>query len=199
RLVGVDLCPGHARIWPVVQFAAPQVHPDCEAAVAEGLSRRAELAVLNLLIQKLDATTLPLIRQWLRSVNALLAVENPAQPMHPLVGLVAVLVHAIGPDTHDLEARLAQLQQLRDERARTIRGDIRGDVQDLCRVAQLVAQLKERTHVAEQQVRDVAEKAGAGLANLTFADVTKARLEGRRARGELIKAVPNAERALVKQ
>src|SRR5262249_60374245 len=62
RLVGVDLCPGHARIWPVVQFAAPQVHPDGEAAVAEGLSGRAVLAVMNLPIQKLDAKTLPLIR-----------------------------------------------------------------------------------------------------------------------------------------
>src|SRR5262249_34661178 len=62
----------------------------------------------------------------------------------------------------------------------------------------LGAELKERTRVAEQQVRDVAEKAGAGLANLTFADVTKARLEWLRARGELIKAVSNWERALVK-
>src|SRR5258708_38435586 len=64
------------RIWNPEPYDISDAGIDVDTTVAEGLARRPELLLLRLLLQELDAGTLPAGRDLLRSVQPLLGASS---------------------------------------------------------------------------------------------------------------------------
>jgi hypothetical protein len=161
--------------------------------VAVGLDHRADLALLRVVGRDLDASTMPVARQFLRSVNLLLGLAE-TQPTLPVLAKVALLLSC--GDGAELETRRAQLEQLRAEREKAAIQDIRQDVRALAAQEELVGLARERARSWQERSRELDEQQAQGLSS--FVEAAAAKLEWLRARGDVIEQGASRERLLVK-
>jgi hypothetical protein len=196
RLLDLEIssCTCKGRVWPVFELHFCPQPPDCLAAVAEGMAKRPELYVLRRLEEEMTVENLPLIRKVLQSVNPLLGLAGSGGPLQHLAKLVALLCQS-GSQEEELEARRRQVAEHRQGRERSITLDITATVRNLCRQPQLAALARERARSWQERADDLRGKFARGGA--TFLDITDARLQGLKARGDTIKEVMAWERFLV--
>jgi hypothetical protein len=191
RSLGLEACPDDIRIWPAVQLPGPPGPAECDA-VAVGLDHRADLTLLRVVSRDLDASTMPVARQFLRSVNPLLRLAEQ-QPTLPVLAKLSLLLCG---DEAELGTRRAQLEQLRAEREKAVSQDIRQDVRALAAQEELVALARERARSWQERSRELDEQRAQGLSS--FAEAAAAKLEWLRARGDVIEQGAARERLLVK-
>jgi hypothetical protein len=104
---------GSVRIWPGTDLIVVREPIDIGAAVATGLSSRADLATLRLLSATLDRPTLPLVRGALQTQDATLGNVTSGSER-----LLQLLRPARGED--EMRARRAQLSALLAEKEREL-------------------------------------------------------------------------------
>jgi hypothetical protein len=186
RLLGMERLPGTWDYWPAGDFSVTTVTLDAEQAVAVGLAQRPQLVLLRLVSQELDAETLPVVRQMFQSINGLLGMAQRVPRCPALAKLVALLPCTEG-EAVELAARRQQVEQFRRDREKAVANEIRLAVHTLRMRTQVAALARDQALSRQRDVREVEERSARGLAS--FADVTTAKLEWLRARGELIEEV----------
>jgi hypothetical protein len=197
RMLGLDMrcCSCRDRLRPVVGRLRLCDKPvDCEAAVTEGLARRAELFLLQRLIDDLDLTTLAVVRKALQSVNPMVGLGERHSPCPALYRIVQTLL-CNPAGKQELQARRQQLEQHRASRVEAISLSISQIVESLNRRACLVALTQESVHLHSTRVRDLETKAARGL--ISNVEVAKAQLELLKAKVEVVKEAAAWERTLV--
>jgi hypothetical protein len=177
--------PAGDRLWPAGEFdvAFPPLDPD--AAVEVALAHRPELNLLRTVLRDLDGKTLPVVRDFLKGLNALLAEQakhsTAAGRAYDSVKDV-LTAHAV-----ERALRSAQVQQLLAERERAVAAEVRQAVADLHAKGQLVVLDRERVLAAAVKQREADEKAKSGGGS--FLEVLNANLEAYKARGQLVEDV----------
>jgi len=190
----VSTCCCKARFWPIYEPHFQPHAPDCQAAVAEGLAKRPELFMLQRIIEEMTVENFPPVRKLLHSVKELLGLGDDSAPCQKLADLRAKFC-GTGRSAEELCTRRGQVEEHRAERVRAITAEITQAVHDLERQAQVVALVRERATMWQRRIADLEAKFKRALA--TFAEVTDARLQWIKARGDLIKEVVAWERLLV--
>lgn len=189
----ISPCACKGRFWPVFELHFPN-GPECAAAVAEGLAKRPELFMLQRISEEITVQNLPTIRKALQSVSGLAGMSE-SKPLCPtLAGLLAVVCN-VGAVAAELQTRREQVDEYRIGRERAIAGEITVDARGLVSQAQLVTLSRARARSWQERVEELQAKFPRGLA--TLAELTDARLQWLRARGDVIKDVTAWERTLV--
>lgn len=170
------------RIWNPEPYDITDAPIDVDAAVAEGLAMRAELLLLRLLLQELDAGTLPAARELLRSVQPLLGGLSQS----PIVKTLSALPGHLG-ERSELATRRRQLQEYMAEREAAVAEEIRQAATALRLRTQLVAVAWAREKSWEEKGKEVQARQQQGLAS--FAEMTSTTLELLKSRGEVIQEV----------
>jgi outer membrane protein TolC len=186
RLLGLHGCTPGERLWPTADFSISSETIDVDRAVAQGLAQRPELVVLREVESKLDARILPAVGQLAKSVNALLGMAD----QQPRLLFAVLLLRGLygGSDTRiALEVRRQQLRQQLADRERAVAEEIRQAVWTLATQEQLVALTRQKVRSWETGVRELEDRNKQGLASLT--EVAMGKLDGLRARGDLVKEV----------
>jgi hypothetical protein len=182
----LDLCggPDDYRLWNPEEYRVSEEAIDVEAAVAQGLAQRPDLAFLRTLIANLSPDTLPLVRLLLQAANPTLGSQG-APKTHPLAQ-IAALLHR--PDTEEeMAARRRQLQVLLGELEKTAAEEIRTNARAVPLRFRMVRLAQERAQSCQARVKDVLGRQEKGLA--LFAEVTQAQMEWLKARAEVIQEV----------
>jgi hypothetical protein len=185
QMLGFPAC-NELRLWPCEDFRVLGDPIDLEAAVAVGLANRAELQLLRSLRQQLDAATLPAVRQVLQAADPLLGMAKKPGPC-PLLGKLLAACRCTGKDDEELEARRRQLDQALADRERAVAQEVRRAVYTVRGQVELVITAQERVASYEAKVRDLEE--GEAKGSVAYPEVTTARLEWLKARGDLAKEV----------
>ncbi len=196
KLVCVNICPGEAQFWPLVDLDATCQEVNVEAAVKLALANRGELKILRAIQRDLSLLTLPAAREAMRSINGLLGSADPKYKFPQLQILAETFCHE-GPYSIELQARRRQLALRIAEREAAIAGDVREEAMQASRRCQTASLAKARADSLGKVARDLEELHKKQL-NVTAADVTKAKLEWIQARGDVVKEVSARERAKAK-
>jgi outer membrane protein TolC len=181
-LLGISGSPNSCYVWPQVDTPEPPEVADVEGIVAVALGQRPELRLLRYLIHDLDAETLSAIRPLLQTVSPLLG-NRPALN-HPCL-LVLRLVMPNGPvREREVTVRRQQLVQLLHERERAVANEVRQAAHDLNAHRRLAALARRQAKSWKDKLDDLEDREAKGMA--TFAEITSARLECLKARGDVV-------------
>lgn len=187
-------CACKSRFWPTDPLHFQPDPPDCEKAVAEGLASRPELYGLQRMIDELDVKTLKMMREVMQAFNPLMALAD-SKPCCPMLAKVFALLFGQGKLQEEVETKREQLIRHKCERMRVISSEIREDVTNLCHRTQVIALTRQRAIAHGRRVAELETKASKELAN--FEQLTDAKMQWIKARGDVIKAVANWEREYV--
>jgi outer membrane protein TolC len=173
------------RIWPTDPLLVAGEDPDPKRCVAEGLARRPDLNLLRAVEAGLDARTLPVATQALSTVSPLLG--GPAGGCKCLTDLAAVLLPCVKNAAVDTaREQVDSLLQARERQA----------TQEIFTAARLVASRRVeagltslRAELAWRKVKDLEERLSKGENVRT--DLTKARLDALKDRGDEVHAAAN--------
>ncbi len=185
--LAVDPMEGPWLFWPDTPLAVDPAPIDVETAIATGLSQRAELGLLRVLLAHLTPETLPVARATLGSANALLGLQPPTA----CGACIAQLLHCGTCDScaevAEVAARRRQLQQQLADREQAVISEVRqAAAESEARLAQ-VLYAREALASWQRRVAELEERIATGDA--TFLDVSAARLEILRAKDQLVTAV----------
>jgi hypothetical protein len=189
QLRGMDnlACDGEPdyRIWPTDPLLVTGEDPDPGHCVAEGLARRPDLNLLRALGAGLDAGTLPVVTQALSTVSPLLG--GPAGGCKCLTDLAAGILPCLKNGA--VETARGQVDTLLQARERQA-------AQEIATAARLVAARRVeaglaalRAELAGRKVKDLEERLNRGENVRT--ELTKARLDALKDRGEQVHAAAN--------
>ena len=172
------------RFWPVVELRVTAEPLDTEALVANGLAMRPELNAIRVVGSNLDRSTLPAVRDFLKSVSPLLGNDAPEGACKLLSKLHAL---CSGDVDEELASRRAQIMRHLAEREQAVSEEIRQAV--ILRDARLrqVALAQERLEEAIELVAQT--KSRHEHAEATYFDVLRANLAEQQAQADLITAV----------
>jgi hypothetical protein len=187
-LLGIDPC-DRSPIWPEADLTVAVQAIDADTAVSVGLSKRADLTILRLLVCKLDVETLPAARRALQQVDMSLGSQG-AQ-----LQAVALLLHP-AESQGEVEARCRQLQRLLDERQRMAAEQILTAVTTVHAQLRQVALSKDTRDQCRLRLDQLAEKRSAGPANPS--ELSTARLEAIHANRDLVHQIIEWKIAQVK-
>lgn len=180
------------RFWPGDELIVDADRVDVEAAVAEGLAMRPDLALLRMLAQTLSRETLPAVQTALQSAG----LSSDAS----LAGrrLWAPLVRWLTASRTSLElsTRSQQLSQLAADGERAAAEEIRSAAETLDTRLQQVALAKETLDSRRQQTATLEKKRTLGDA--TPLEVLEAKMKAIEAENNLVRRVVAWEIARVK-
>ncbi|SIN77583.1 hypothetical protein SAMN05444166_0777 [Singulisphaera sp. GP187] len=183
----LKLGPTHERwrIWPVVDRSVVADPVDVPAAVALGLERRSDLALLRRLGQSLDRENAPLVRGVLGQVHALLELSSEGE----LTGWKVLISLFKKPQASDREVQelCRQLQAYRIERELAAAEEIRQDVMIVAARLRQVAVAREEVDSWDHRLDELKAKAERGMS--TFPERTTVQLRQFEAQGSLIEKV----------
>jgi hypothetical protein len=181
-LLGISGSPNSTYYWPQIDAAELPEITDVEGAVAVALGLRPELHLLRCLIRDLDAESLIAIRPLLQTVSPLLG--NDPEADHPCLIILRQMT-ATGPvREREVTVRRQQLEEWVGERERAVAGEARQAAHDVNAHRRLAELARRRAKSWQEKVDDLERRAAKGLAS--FADVSTARLEWLKARGEVV-------------
>jgi outer membrane protein TolC len=184
-LTGLEDLPPDDWLWPAVD-GPPRFEPvDADAAVSVALALRPELVLLRTVSRELDGKTLPVIRDYLKTLSGLLGHHpEPAKKLEAAFEAVRALLTA-----HAAERALrgGQVQQLLAERERAVAEEVRRAAANLGTKARLAAISRDRVLNAEARRKEVDDQARRGTAS--YLEVLTANLEWYKARGQLVSDV----------
>ncbi|MGD9646831.1 MAG: TolC family protein [Pirellulales bacterium] len=181
------------RFWPVVELRVTAEPLDVEALVANGLAMRPELNAIRVVGSNLDRSTLPAVRDFLKTVSPLMGNDAPDGPCKMLSKLYALCSGAIGDE---LAERRAQIMRHLAEREQAVAEEIRQAVILVEARLRQVALAKEKLEEASETVRQT--RSQHEHAEATYFDVLRAVLVEQQSRADLISAVVGWEIAMVK-
>jgi hypothetical protein len=176
-------------IWPEVDLTVVAQGADAESAVATGLTTRADLAILRLLVTTLDVETLPAARSALQQVDASLGSQGSQ------LRAVQELLHPAQSD-REVDVRRCQLQRLLSERERMAIQQILAAAATVDTNLRQIAIAKDACHQRRQRLEQLDEKRSAG--SVTPLERAAAQLEMIRADRDLIHQVVEWRIAQVK-
>jgi hypothetical protein len=196
-MIGQQDLPPEEHLWPAGEFDVVFNPLDVDAAVQIALRRRAELNLLRTLILDLDAKTLPVIRDFLTGLNALLGEQ--AKHSTPPGRMYDVTKNLLTGQASERSVRKGQLQQLLTDRERAVAAEVRQAAAESHAKAQLLVLGRERVATANTRQRDAEEKAQSGGGS--FLEVLNAKLEAYKARAQLVEDLMgwHAARARLRQ
>jgi outer membrane protein TolC len=189
QLLGLDAAPDQP-LWPGADMTVNVSPVDVEAAVAEGLRSRPDLAELCVLRENASEETLRSIRGALARVD-------------PLLGLASSAKHMVCPAKHrarvslETQTRREQLDDLLEFQKRSAEGEIRraaGDVEARLRRIGLAKDKLDQCQALWRRLRERREAKGTVQAS----EISAAQLEVLRAESEAFQAVVEWKIALVK-
>jgi hypothetical protein len=173
------------RIRPTDPLVVAGEDPDPKRSVAEGLARRPDLNLLRAVEAGLDARTLPVATQALSTVSPLLG--GPAGGCKCLTELAAVLLPCV---------KDAAVETAREQVDALLQARERQATQEIITAARLVASRRVeagltslRAELAGRKVKDLEERLSKGENVRT--DLTKARLDALKDRGDEVHAAAN--------
>jgi hypothetical protein len=178
ELVGLGEVIPDDWVWPAVECPVQFDPADVDAAIATALAKRPELILLRVIDQELDAKTLPVIREYLKTLNALIGSRH--EPELVIVKVVEDCLLARGAAK---ALRDGQLASIIAERERQVANEVRLAAAALATKARLVALSRERVLTAEGRRRDAAARVGQGGGS--FLEVLSTSLEWYKARATL--------------
>ncbi|MBX9791063.1 MAG: TolC family protein [Pirellulales bacterium] len=181
------------RFWPVVELQVTAEPLDTEALVANGLAMRPELNAIRVVGSNLDRSTLPAVRDFLKSISPLLGNDSPESACKLLSKLLALCSGAVG---EELAERRAQIMRHLAEREQAVAEEIRQGVILVEARLRLVALAKEKLEEASETLRQT--RSQHENAEATYFDVLRATLAEQQARADLISAVVGWEIAMAK-
>lgn len=196
-LIGQQDLPADEHLWPAGESDMTFSPLDLEAAVHVGLRQRAELNLLRALLHDLDAKTLPVIRDFLKGLNALLGEQ--AKHATPVGRAYDVAKGLLTAQADERSVRKAQLQQLLADRERAVAAEVHQAAAEMHAKGQLLVLGRERVVTANTRQRDADEKAKSGGGS--FLEVLSAKLDAYKARAQLVEDLMgwHAARARLKQ
>ncbi len=182
-LVGLPCANDNSSLWPTGALRVQPADVNCEACVAVALVSRADLNLLRALAGSINAQTLPVARQVLGGVNALLGAR-PASPCK-LGSAVQAVANCLSCE--EVETVRKQVNALLQERSRQAAEEVRQAARVVDGRFRLVALARQRDEIAQDKVADLLNKEKRGLpVGLTL---PRARLDAHKARGELLHEV----------
>jgi hypothetical protein len=181
------------RFWPVVELRVTAEPLDTEALVANGLAMRPELNAIRVVGSNLDRSTLPAMRDFLKSISPLLGNDAPDGACKLLSKLHALCSGAVG---EELSERRAQIMRHLAEREQAVAEEIRQAVILVEARLRQVALAKEKLEEASETLRQTQSQHE--NAEATYFDVLRATLAEQQSRADLISAVVGWEIAMVK-
>jgi outer membrane protein TolC len=178
------------RFWPTERLTVSADRIDVDAAVAEGLATRADLALLRTLTSTLSAETLPMVQSALQQAG--LAGSGATRR------LWAPLARLLGSARQSMElaTRSQQLQQLTIDGERAAAEEIRSAAQTVEIRLKQVALAKETLDSQRRRLKALLKKRELGSA--TPADVLMQRMTVIEAENDLVRRVVAWEIAVVK-
>jgi hypothetical protein len=180
--IGVTDLAADEWLWPAIEMRVVYEPVDAEAAVAVAMHKRPELLLLRALSHDSDASTVPVVREYLHSVSGLIGAS--AGPVKCIVATLLAFKSMFGcGENGEKDLRDGQVSDLLAERERAVAEEVRRAVADLNAKSRIVALSRDRVLSAEEHRRD-AEQA-AERASGSFLEVLKARLDWYKARGQL--------------
>jgi outer membrane protein TolC len=188
-LIGQDNLPIDEHLWPASVPTINYAPIDPEAAIQQALEQRAELQLLRILQCRLDAKSLPVVREFLKGFNASLGVPEGANS--PLGQLSA----AVSAHASERAVRYDQIHQLLAEREKAVANEVRDALSQLKVQGQLVDLDRQRVLAWQARVHEMEDRLDKGEAN--FLDVLNSRLEWYKARAALAADVTGWHRAEV--
>jgi outer membrane efflux protein len=192
-LIGQSDLPFCERLWPGADFAISLAPIDADAAIQTALAERAELKLLRTLNCELDARTLPVIREFLKGLNAALGAQALSNsPLGRMVDSVKLLL-----TRHALEKALrsGQIEQLLAEREKAVADEVRQAIAQINAQGQLVDLERQRVLAWQARVQEVEDRLGQGES--TFLDLLSAKLDWYKARASLTAGIMGWHRAQV--
>jgi outer membrane protein TolC len=180
-LTGLGGLPPDDWLWPAIEYPVSFEPVDVEAAVATALAKRPELLLLRVIDRELDAQTLAVIRDYLKSVSGLLGAH--AAPATPLKHALAAVQEFLTARGGEKALRAGQLGQLLAERERAVADEVRRAAAALHTKARLVALSRERVLLAESRRRDAEARVNRGGGS--FLEVLSTGLDWYKARAQL--------------
>jgi hypothetical protein len=181
-LLGISGAPNSCHIWPQIDTSEPAEVTDVEGAVAVALGQRPELRLLRCLINDLDAETLSAVRPLLQTVSPLLGNRPPLN--HPCLLILRMLMPNGPVREREVAVRRQQLVQLLHDRERVAANEVRQAAHDLNAHRRLAALARRQVKSWKDKLDDLEDREAKGMA--TFAEITSARLEWLKARGDVI-------------
>ena len=177
-------------LWPAAEMAVAVSAIDLDAAVAEGLRSRPDLAALCLLKQELSGQTLPAVRGALERLDPLLGGLSPSKHFFS-----ASLRRTF--DYVELLQRQSQLGQLLESQKGAAEEEIRGAAGDVERRLRQVGLAKDKLDRCQSELRRLREKREA-KGTVQLSEISAAQLEVFRAESDAFQAVVEWKIAAVK-
>jgi hypothetical protein len=147
--------------------------PDAKSAVAVGLTNRAQLRLLRMIVAEVDQYSLPLAEQLLATIHPLLGVvAADASPLGPVTTAIAGKLHKGEPAVSRLGE---QAHAVLAGRERSVVAEIRDAVLGVQYHIHLLSVARDKYNLRTQELNRLLEKAGRGLTSLL--DLSTARLD----------------------
>jgi hypothetical protein len=181
------------NIWPADSFDVTASKDDPDAAVALGLSQRAQLGLVRALQGDVDAQTLPTMLLLLRSYNGLLGMGRSET-------FISFMTGSVSPGKQrEADKRRGQMDEMLHEQEYVVAQEIRLALHTIDAKMKLVALAKEKTTAAQAKLKDLDEKRERGTASAL--EVSSQQLVLLQTQGELIQEVMawHTARAKLKQ
>jgi hypothetical protein len=190
-LIGQHNLPVDEWLWPAGDFKISYDPIDPETAIRVALDQRAELRLLRVLSRDLDAQTLPVVRDFLKGLNAALGAQ--ASSNSPLGKLAQLTKGILTAQAAERALRSNQIDQLLAERENAVTNEVRLALTQLVTQGQLVDFDRQRVLAWQARVQEMEDRLAKSEA--TFLDVLQAKLEWFKARAALTSDVMGWHRA----
>jgi hypothetical protein len=174
-----------ARFWPDpgAPVGTETIH-DVEAAVHVGLEQRPQLLLLRGMIANLNRQTLDSARKFLSSVNPLLGMPSPS-PACKLLAAAGKVAHIQPGMDAQVEAVRAQLTEYLHEREQMVAAEIREAAYEVAARRELTVLAREVVAHWQERINDLEKQEKQGMR--VFAELTSARMDLYKARGDVAK------------
>jgi hypothetical protein len=191
-LIGQGALPAGERLWPVVDWTVAGVPGSADDAIRLALDQRAELQLLRRLNCDLDAKTLPVVREFLKSAHP--AMGAPASSNSPIIRLFEGLCSLLTRHAGERSTRGGQLTQLLADREAAVADEVRQALAAMAMHERLIELDRRRADQWRARVEEQKDRSERGLA--TFLDVLQAELEWHKVRAALVADVVGWHRSL---
>lgn len=179
RLLAMPSDP-QAPLKPVANFTVSVVPVDIEAAVRDGLTMRPDLAMVQMLYDRLNDDTLPTIRSGMQLMGGLLGAAAPLERRR-LKGIASAQL------ADERATRQTQLCMALTDQTRAVEEEIRQASREIESQLRQAALAKQEWDSWLQHIRGLQEKHG--VAKATEFEISKARLLCLQAESDAVRAL----------
>lgn len=181
-LIGQDELPETERLWPAANWSTPPATPDAASAIPIALQQRAELQLLRRLNCDLDAKTLLVVREFLKTVHGALGASSGSNS--PFFHAIECLGALFSRHAAERALRGGQLQQLIADRERAVADEVRQALAAMAMNARLIELDRQRAHSWQVRVQEMRDRVARGAA--TFLELLQAETEWYKVRASLL-------------